>query len=97
MPSQIILLLKGHPGSGKSTLGRAISRCLKWPLIDKDDAKDILNAALAEADINEISYRIMFAIGRTQLECGASVIFDCPFARAELYMRAVQLAQVGLM
>lgn len=32
-----LVAFKGYPGSGQSTLARAVSRRLGWPLIDKDD------------------------------------------------------------
>lgn len=36
----IIIAMKGHPGTGKSTLADAIASALKIPLIDKDDVRD---------------------------------------------------------
>jgi shikimate kinase len=38
-----LIAFKGLAGSGKSMLGRAWSEQLGWPLIDKDDVKDILH------------------------------------------------------
>lgn len=35
----VLLLLKGHPGSGKSTLAAALAAALRWPVVDKDDAR----------------------------------------------------------
>jgi adenylate kinase family enzyme len=35
----------GAPGSGKSTLARALGCTLGWPLIDKDDVRDLLTDA----------------------------------------------------
>jgi len=40
-----LVLMKGHPGSGKSSLALVLARSLGYPLIDKDDARDTLHAA----------------------------------------------------
>ncbi len=94
----VLLLLKGQPGSGKSTLGRALAQRLHWALVDKDDARDAFQH-LAESEAqrsinwNSLSYDVMFNVARTQLACGVSVIIDCPLARLELYNRAAELAQ----
>lgn len=40
-----MLLVKGLPGVGKSTLAAALARRLGWPLADKDDARDCIEAA----------------------------------------------------
>lgn len=90
-----VLLCKGHPCTGKSTLATHLAHILRWPLCDKDDAKDCLvesgiNAELQEA--NEAAYNIMFAVAATQLRCGMSVIIDSPCARRALYNRALDLA-----
>lgn len=89
----LLLMLKGHPGCGKSTLAAALARRLAWPLIDKDDAKDCLSALPCDpAALNAVSYAIMFSVAATQLRCGNSVIVDCPLARVELWNQATQIA-----
>ena len=45
---QVLVLLKGHPGCGKSTFGKAVASRMRWPLVDKDDARDALQAAIVE-------------------------------------------------
>jgi hypothetical protein len=57
-----LIALKGLSASGKSTLGRALSKQLGWPLIDKDDVKDLLDGYTAEA--GGLAYDIMFNIAR---------------------------------
>jgi predicted kinase len=43
---QVLLLLKGHPATGKSALARRLAAILHWPVVDKDDARDCLEASL---------------------------------------------------
>lgn len=97
----VLLLMKGHPGSGKSTVALEIARRCCWPLVDKDDARDPLElladrrVALSEAAVkalNEASYDIMFRVTARQLLCGLSTVVDCPLARPQLYVLAKALA-----
>ena len=37
---QIMVLMKGHPGVGKSSIAICMAQLLRIPLIDKDDARD---------------------------------------------------------
>ncbi len=80
-----LLMLKGFPGSGKSTLGRALSRHLHWPLIDKDDVKDMLNEQVPDA--NGLAYDVMLHIVRRQLLQGLDVICDSPLTHLITYER----------
>lgn len=82
--------MKGMPGSGKSTLSRAVSRELGWPLVDKDDIKDVIDGS-AE-DSGGLAYRTMFSIARRQLLQGLSVICDSPLTFPGLYHEAQELA-----
>lgn len=93
MRQPVMLLLKGHPGCGKSTLAVQLARKLSWPLVDKDDARDCLAVLPHEhAALNAVSYVIMFRVAATQLACGQSVIVDSPLSRLELWEQAKQLA-----
>jgi predicted kinase len=83
--------MKGFPGSGKSTLSRALSRRLAWPLIDKDDVKDIADQQL-QGETNGLSYDIMLNIVRRQLLQGLNVICDSPLTHPMTYERAKAIA-----
>ncbi|KAL4431261.1 hypothetical protein ABPG75_006517 [Micractinium tetrahymenae] len=90
----ILLLLKGPPGSGKSTLAAALAAALRWPLVDKDDARSSFQPLVGThpgIDWNELSYAVMWRVAATQLACGLSVVVDCPLARRSLYDRAAAL------
>lgn len=90
-PPRWLLALMGGPGSGKSTLARALSSTLGWPLIDKDDVRDLLPDALPSA--SGLAYEIMFNLARRQLLQGLSVICDSPLTYRRGYEHAVEIAQ----
>ena len=85
-----LLAFKGLPGTGKTTLSRSLAQSLGWPLIDKDDIKDVIYAACANS--GPLSYTVMFQIARRQLGCGLSVICDSPLMYAESYSNAGRIA-----
>ena len=86
---QTLLLLKGHPATGKSTLAKALSRRLAWPLIDKDDIKDHVYQL---SDGGRLAYEIMWQIVRRQLENGLSVIVDSPLSYPTSYATGKEFA-----
>ena len=47
---QRLILMKGHPGVGKSSIAKGMAKLMRIPLIDKDDARDSLNLP-AEAQV----------------------------------------------
>jgi predicted kinase len=85
-----LIMMKGLAGSGKSTLSRALSRHLGWPLIDKDDVRDLLDDHILAA--GGLAYDIMFNIARRQLSQGLSVICDSPLTGGMAYEHAQSLA-----
>ena len=86
---QTLLLLKGHPATGKSTLANALARRLGWPLIDKDDIKD---HTYQLPDGGHLSYAIMWQIVRHQLAIGLSVLVDSPLSYPTTYATGQALA-----
>lgn len=85
-----LIVMKGFAGSGKSTLSRALSTQLGWPVIDKDDVKDLLDGQAQAA--GSLAYEIMFNIARRQLLLGLNVICDSPLTGNISYARAQRIA-----
>lgn len=95
---QVLLLMKGHPATGKSALAHCLARQLHWPLVDKDDARNCfqLPELLQQSDnldLNSLSYNVMVAVTATQLSVGLSCVVDCPLSRVQLFHRLSELAQ----
>jgi predicted kinase len=84
------IAMKGFAGSGKSTLSRALSKQLGWPVIDKDDVKDLLDGPAQAA--GPLAYEIMFNIARRQLLQGLNVICDSPLTGNISYEHAQRIA-----
>lgn len=81
--------MKGHPATGKSAVAEALARRLRWPLVDKDDAKDHI---LGLPEDNQRAYAIMWAMAGTQLQLGLAVIAVSPLAYPVGYAQACELA-----
>lgn len=74
-----LVLMRGLAGAGKSTYAKAISQSLGFPVLDKDDIGDHLFPTLGEhSKVNPVCYQILWAIVRTQLNLGISVVADSP-------------------
>lgn len=90
-----VILMRGHPGCGKSSLASALSTRYQVPVVDKDDAKDALQELSNVVDntrINQISYDIMIGMTRKQLLNGLSVIVDSPLSRKSVYNQLKHIA-----
>lgn len=74
--NKVIVAMKGHPGTGKTTLARSIASSLKCALVDKDDVRDCtstlqhslllqLNSTDAASNIlNDLSYDVVWQVCR---------------------------------
>lgn len=84
----VVVAMKGHPGSGKSTAARAIAAALRCPLLDKDDVRDCtlaLETVAASGALNELSYAVLWRVAERQVQLGLSVVIDSPLShRAHL-------------
>ncbi|KAF3445020.1 hypothetical protein FNV43_RR14713 [Rhamnella rubrinervis] len=99
---KLIIAMKGHPGTGKSTLANSIASALKFPLLDKDDVRDctlslqhsLVSASPATSSslLNDLSYHAIWQIASTQLRLGLSVVVDSPLSRRAHLDRLLQLA-----
>lgn len=87
---QTLILMKGHPATGKSTLARELARSLQIPLLDKDDVKDF---TLDLPDGNVLAYEITWRQTRRILDLGLSVIVDTPLSYPIGYETGRRLAE----
>ena len=102
--SSVLVLFRGLPGAGKSTLARAVSLELGGaPLVDKDDFRDALAEVFEEAEesstsrekLNEASYAAAFNAARTlfrRSRCPC-VLLDSPLSLTSMAERALRLAE----
>ncbi|ONM51421.1 hypothetical protein ZEAMMB73_Zm00001d018831 [Zea mays] len=68
----VVVAMKGHPGSGKSTAARAIATALCCPLLDKDDVRDCmlpLEGLAAAGMLNDLSYAVLWRMAERQPVC----------------------------
>ncbi|KAJ8450161.1 hypothetical protein Cgig2_033355 [Carnegiea gigantea] len=75
--------MKGHPGTGKSTIAEAIATSLRCPLLDKDDIRDatLSLSSATSAALNDLSYDALWRVAATQIRLGLSVVLDSPLSR----------------
>jgi len=80
----VLLIVNGYAASGKTTLARALSRELRWPLVPKDEFKELLFDRLGAIDYKEskqlgaAAIDVMFGVARELLVAGTSVIIESP-------------------
>lgn len=95
-PAPYALLIGGHAGSGKTELGRILSRQTGWPIIDKDTiTRPLVETALealgqpandrdSETYVGRIrprEYEALMATAHENTGCGAGAMITAPFVR----------------
>lgn len=80
----MIIAMKGHPGTGKTTIAEAIATSLHCPLLDKDDIRDAtLSLSLSSSLLNDFSYDALWRVASTQIRLGLNVVVDSPLSRRQ--------------
>jgi predicted kinase len=81
----MLIIVNGLPCTGKTTLGRQISRLHKLPFISKDNFKERLFDTLGYSDrawskrLGAASYEMMFYVLEELLEVGQSCVLEANF------------------
>lgn len=84
LPLPVLLIVNGYAASGKTTLARALSRELRWPVLVKDLFKEQLFDRLGATDYEDskrlgvAAIEMMFGAARELLVVGTSVIIESP-------------------
>ena len=80
----MLLIVNGYPASGKTTLARALSRELRWPVVTKDVIKEQLFDRLGATDYQDskrlgiAAIEVMFMVAGELLAVGTSAIIESP-------------------
>ena len=80
-----LILITGLPGTGKSTLARALALHFGVPLICKDTIKEPLLDVIGAADraesrrLSDASFAVVFALARDCLRAGVDLILEGNF------------------
>ena len=81
----ILILITGHPGTGKTTLAHRLSKELELPMMCKDEVKEILFDRLGwstkewSQKLSLASYGIMDYVMENTLRTGAGLIIESNF------------------
>jgi hypothetical protein len=78
-----IILFRGRPGTGKTTLSTAFGYRENLPVLRKDDFYDAVSEFIAEHDArNRMSYRALYNVLASNSKTDSTFILDYPFQHA---------------
>ena len=88
------IVMRGYPGTGKSTIARLLAAALHAPLIDRDIIRQVAVDVFGTLPkVGQFSYELMFALTREQLRLGLGVVVDTPLTYRTTYDQCKELAQ----
>ena len=73
----MLIAFSGLPGTGKTTVSRAVAARLGVTLLRIDSIEQAIRRADATRDIGAAAYAVANAIAETNLALGTSIIADC--------------------
>lgn len=82
---RVLLLIAGPPAAGKTTIARAISQALSWPLFEKDTVKELLfdtvgfSSRAEKVKLNKAALHQICYAAEAVLAAGQSVILESNF------------------
>jgi predicted kinase len=99
-PDPQLIVFAGLPGTGKTSLARAVARELAAVYLDKDTIKECILAQAAELKVEQgeklagpLSYELLVSLARDNLTLGLSVVLDSPAAYQLFRDKVKQLAR----
>ncbi|KAI8002908.1 hypothetical protein LOK49_LG08G03400 [Camellia lanceoleosa] len=99
MDQEIIVAMKGHPCTGKSTLAELIADELKCTPIKLDDVRSCITMLQqqqplgdAQESLNNLSFEIICQTALIQLRSGLSVVLDSPLLHRAHLDRLLELS-----
>ncbi len=88
-----VILLRGRPCTGKTTISDIVSREFSIPILRKDDFYDALcNNLNTHSERNEILYSVMHSVIKTNLINNVDLIIDTTYY-GEFYTNFVNLVE----